>query len=63
MFHKVNYVRLPKVCGCFPSLGNSCLTFVGLLYLKNRRKKMFILYNVAKMSIDVLEKIIRGILF
>ena len=26
MFHKVNYVRLPKVCGCFPSLGNSCLT-------------------------------------
>ena len=63
MFRKVEYVRLSKVRVCFPPLGDSCLTFVSLLYLKNREEKMFILYNVAKMSLEILEKIIRGILF
>jgi len=64
MFPEVEYVRLPEVCGCFPSLGNFSITIVGLFHLKkNLRKNMFILYNIAKLSLDVFEKIIRGFLF
>ena len=62
MFYSLYYVRIPEICGRFPSMGTCCATYFGVSVLIKKEKTM-IVYTILRSAVSVGEKIIKGLLF